>query len=244
MATRGTRFYTGCWPVAVNGREKLESVTLQRHERNWEVGCDYLACGFHLVPNLELAALLGCRIVNDFVWTDDLLRTSAADVYCAGEPTGIGGVDLALLEGQIAGLAAAGRTAEAQRLARDRRRRLGFVYALRDACALNPRLRDLATEETLVCRCEDVAFGALRAHHSWRDAKLQTRCGMGPCQGRICGAAGEFLFGWDSAHIQSSIRSPIFPTLVSSLAIRVENGCVSDSIIAESTFNDASKETR
>ena len=95
-ATRGTQFYTSCWPIAASGTEKLESVTLQRGGKNWDVRCDYLACGFHLVPNLEMAALLGCRIEDGFVATDDLLRTSVADVFCAGEPTGIGGVDLAL----------------------------------------------------------------------------------------------------------------------------------------------------
>jgi len=152
-----------------------------------------------LVPNLELAALIGCRIEDGFVATDDMLQTSVAGVFCAGEPTSIGGVELALLEGKIAGLAAAVGTAAAEKLVSHRRRRLRFVHALRSATALDPQLRKLATETTLVCRCEDVSYGALRKHVSWRDAKLQTRCGMGPCQGRICGAATEFLFGWDSA---------------------------------------------
>ena len=67
MATRGTRFYASCWPIAASGREKLESVTLQRNGKQWIERCDYLACGFHLVPNLELAALLGCRIEDGFV---------------------------------------------------------------------------------------------------------------------------------------------------------------------------------
>ena len=89
-STRGTRFCSSCWPIAATGTEKLESVTLQRKGRNWDERCDYLACGFHLVPNLELAALLGCRIEDGFVATDDLLRTSVVDVFCAGEPTGIG----------------------------------------------------------------------------------------------------------------------------------------------------------
>jgi D-hydroxyproline dehydrogenase subunit alpha len=219
MATSGARFYTGCWPIAASGSEKLESVTLQRSEKNWEVRCDYLACGYHLVPNLELAALLGCRIEDGFVATDDLLLTSAADVFCAGEPSGIGGVELALLEGQIAGMAAAGSAAAAQKLVPHRRRRLGFVHALRNATALDPQLRKVATESTVVCRCEDVSYGALREHVSWRDAKLQTRCGMGPCQGRICGAATEFLFGWDSAFGETNVRPPIFPAMVSSLGI-------------------------
>jgi NADPH-dependent 2,4-dienoyl-CoA reductase/sulfur reductase-like enzyme len=216
-ATRGTRFYTGCWPIAARGSEKLESVTLQQSGKNWEVRCDYLACGYHLVPNLQLAALLGCRIEDGFVATDELLQTSVADVFCAGEPTGIGGVELALLEGQIAGLAAAGRTGAAEKLIPRRKRALGFVRALRNATALDPHLREVATESTIVCRCEDVSYGSLRKYVSWRDAKLQTRCGMGPCQGRICGAATEFLFGWDSAPGESNVRPPIFPAMVSSL---------------------------
>ena len=89
-ATRGAGFYTGCWPVAANGGESLESVTLKRNENRWNIRCDYLACGFHLVPNLELPALLGCSIEDGFVVVDILQRTSVANVFCAGEPTGIG----------------------------------------------------------------------------------------------------------------------------------------------------------
>lgn len=217
-AIRGAKVYTRCWPVAAGGCEKLETVTLQRNGRQWEERCDYLACGFHLVPNLELAALLGCRIEDGFVATDNLQQTSLSDIFCAGEPAGIGGVDLALLEGQIAGLAAVGRTEEAGKLAGRRDRKLGFVHALQAASALDPRLKNLASHATLICRCEDVSFGALRDHANWRDAKLQTRCGMGPCQGRICGAATEFLFGWDAAFQLSAARPPVFPVRVSSLA--------------------------
>ncbi len=242
-ATLGARFYAGCWPVAAGGREKLESVTLERSGTKWDVRCDYLACGFHLVPNLELAALVGCRIDSGFVATDDLQRTSAADVFCAGEPTGIGGVDLALLEGQIAGLAATGRTAEAEKLARRRMRRLGFVRALSDVSALDPQLKKLANETTLVCRCEDVSYGELRKHACWRDAKLQTRCGMGPCQGRICGVASEFLFGWGSSFIDSNIRPPVFPAMVSSLRATRSYSGQDDSLTPANTSTSESKET-
>jgi len=200
--------------VAAHGDDRLRRVTLRQGAREWDVDCDYLACGFHLVPNLELPALLGCRIADGFVATGDLMLTSSPDVYCAGEPTGIGGVDLSLLEGQIAGLAAAGREAEAQRLARKRRARLGFVRALAQACALDARLRTLADERTIVCRCEDVRFAALQPLAGWREAKVHTRCGMGPCQGRICRTATEFLFGWGA----DSARPPVFPALVASLA--------------------------
>lgn len=219
IAMRGTRFHTKCWPIAAHGVEKLESVTLQRNGKQWIEHCDYLVCGFHLVPNVELAALLGCRIEDGFVAVDDLQRTSVADVFCAGEPTGIGGVELALLEGEIAGLAASGRIEEAGKVAQVRQRGRGFVRALAAATSLDPRLKAVATDATFVCRCEDVSFGALSGRANWRDAKLHTRCGMGPCQGRICGAAAEFLFGWDGGSVSSSTRPPVFPALVSSLGL-------------------------
>ncbi len=211
-ATRKSRYLTRCWPVAALGDQRLRSVILQRDGKQWCVECDYLACGFHLAPNTELAALLGCTLDNGFVATDELMQTSVPGVWCAGEPTGIGGVDLSLLEGQIAGLAAAGKTDDARSLAEGRRGALGFVRALERACRLDAHLRELARDETLVCRCEDVPLSALRGHAGWRDAKLHTRCGMGPCQGRICGGATDFLFGWRA----DSVRPPIFPALVSS----------------------------
>jgi len=209
----GLRLRTGCWPVAAHGDDRLRRVTLRQGKKLWDVDCDYLACGFHLVPNIELPALLGCSIANGFVATDDTMRTSVEDVYCAGEPTGIGGVDLSLLEGQIAGLAAAGRPDAVLALIRKRRARLGFVRALAEACRLDPQLRSLATGQTIVCRCEDVRFETLALRTSWREAKLHTRCGMGPCQGRICGGATEFLFGWGA----DAVRPPVFPARVSSL---------------------------
>jgi NADPH-dependent 2,4-dienoyl-CoA reductase/sulfur reductase-like enzyme len=214
LATRGVPIFTGCWPVAAHGAGKLGSVTVRRGTRQWQIPCDYLACGFHLVPNLELPMLLGCRVEDGFVSTDDFQTTSTPNVYCAGEPTGIGGVERALIEGEIAGLAAAGQLGEARNLRRTHRATNKFVRALQQAFALEPRLRELPEPDTVVCRCEDVPFAALREHHSWRDAKLLTRCGMGPCQARICGAATAFLFGW----AQDSVRPPLLPARIASLS--------------------------
>lgn len=213
LASRAVPIFNGCWPVAARGNGRLESVTVQRNGRQWLIPCDYLACGFHLVPNIELPMLAGCRIESGFVATDDLQQTSVANVYCAGEPTGIGGVERALLEGQIAGFAAAGCLQEARSLSRKRPAMRKFVRFLERAFVLDPQLRTLAHNETLVCRCEDVPLSALREHRSWRGAKLLTRCGMGPCQGRICGAAAAFLFGW----APDSVRPPLVPVRMASL---------------------------
>jgi hypothetical protein len=136
------------------------------------------------------------------------------------------------MEGEIAGLAAAGKVKEAEKIARRRLRKLGFVRALRAATALNPQLKSLATDATIVCRCEDVGLGRLRHYASWREAKLQTRCGMGPCQGRICGPATEILLGWDGDLVYSSMRLPVFPALVSSLGVRAPNSSPADNLIA------------
>jgi hypothetical protein len=121
---------------------------------------------------------------------------------------------LAVVEGQIAGFAAAKETARAQELLGERRKARGFARLLERTFRLRAELRDLPAAETIVCRCEDVAYSRLREHKTWREAKLQTRFGMGPCQGRVCGPATEFLFHWTP----DSVRPPAYPVRVESMA--------------------------
>jgi NADPH-dependent 2,4-dienoyl-CoA reductase/sulfur reductase-like enzyme len=211
---KGVSYANRSWVVAAHGEEKLTGVTIRRGKKDRQVECDYLAVGFHLVPNLELAELLGCEIEDGAVIVDEFQQTSVANVYAAGEATGIGGLDLSLVEGEIAGLAAAGRREEARKLFGVRTKARDFARTLARTFVLREELKELPQAETIVCRCEDVRFESLKAHDSWRSAKLQTRCGMGPCQGRVCGPAVEFLFGWKTA----SVRPPLFPVRVESLA--------------------------
>jgi NADPH-dependent 2,4-dienoyl-CoA reductase/sulfur reductase-like enzyme len=210
----GTRFSPNSWPVAASGRATIEAVTISRSGKLETVPCDYLACGFHLVPNIEAPSLLGCEIQDGCVRVDDFQRTSVAEVFCAGEPTGIGGVELSLVEGEIAGFATTGRIAEASSLFGKREKLRVFAKRLDRTFRLRSELRNLPQPETIVCRCEDVRYSHLRDHTSWRSAKLQTRCGMGACQGRVCGPATQFLFRWNP----DSVRPPIFPARVGSLA--------------------------
>jgi D-hydroxyproline dehydrogenase subunit alpha len=209
----GVPFVPACWPVAALGREKLERVVVSKG-RTRTIACDYLACGFHLVPNTELAALIGCHTPGGSVGVDAFQRTSVAGVFCAGEPTGIGGVELSLIEGQIAGFAAADHADRARTLFPEREKPRRFADALNRAFALRRDLKNLAQAETIVCRCEDVPYGRLKPYACWRAAKLQTRCGMGPCQGRVCGPAAAFLFHWSP----DSVRPPIFPSAIEHLA--------------------------
>jgi len=161
-----------------------------------------------------LPLALGCQLTNGFVKVDDLQAASVASVYCAGELTGIAGADAALVEGEIAGLAAGGRHDAARPLMARRAAWRRFRAALAAAFALREEVARLAAPDTVVCRCEDVSFERMKTFAGWRDAKLQTRCGMGPCQGRVCGAATRVLFGWG----MQSVRPPLLPARVESLA--------------------------
>ena len=114
----------------------------------------------------------------------------------------------------MAGLAAAGKLDEAKALLPRRKKFERFAARLNAAFALRPELLSLAQPDTIVCRCEDVPYGALTTYQSWNDAKLQTRCGMGPCQGRVCGPATEALFGWHT----SSVRPPLIPVPLSAMS--------------------------
>ncbi len=226
----GTPYRTSCWPVAVAGDgdgASIRSVTLSDGERTWEESCDLLACGFHLVPNTELAALLGCEFHGAFVKVDRQQRTSLLRVLCAGEPTGIAGLEAALVQGEIAGLACAGKpTGHLHKRAAAEH---GFALRLERAFALRPELLNLAGADTIVCRCEDVPLGKLRGHTGWTDAKLQTRCGMGPCQGRICGPAVEVLLGWKPV----SVRQPLFPVPLNAFCIHEDEPNSSELIQGE-----------
>jgi NADPH-dependent 2,4-dienoyl-CoA reductase/sulfur reductase-like enzyme len=210
----GVPFAANSWPLAAHGQRTLESVTVSRGGKSETIECDYLACGFHLMPNTELPQLLSCQIRDGYVQVDDVQQTTVEGIFCAGEPTSIGGVELSLIEGQIAGLAAAGRTDRARKLFGARQKGRRFARILDRTFRLRAELKKLPSAETLVCRCEDVSHSHLRGHSSWRAAKLYTRCGMGPCQGRICGPATEFLFKWNP----ESVRPPVFPARVESLA--------------------------
>lgn len=198
--TIGPVLRAGTFPVGVRPDTDGLVVSLVAggpgRERRADVACDLLACGFGLVPNVEVALACGCEVVRGGVAVNAAGRTTAPGVWAAGECTGVGGLDKSLVEGRVAGLAAAGRSDEAARSAAEVLRWRHFAVRLERTFALDRRLSRLAADDTIVCRCEDVKAGVLRCYPSWREAKLMTRIGMGPCQGRVCGPSVQTLFGW------------------------------------------------
>lgn len=191
--------------LEAQGTTQVQSVRLRKGQHTEEtIACDRVACGFGLVPNTHLGQMLGCALGGPLsggqgLAVDAHMRTSVPGVFAAGENTGFGGSERALVQGAMAGHAAAGQVQHAQALRSQLARWEGFAQALQASFPLNKTLKTLAQPDTLVCRCEDVSYAALAEREGWIDAKLHTRCGMGACQGRICGAATQHLFGWTPA---------------------------------------------
>ena len=192
--------------AASNG--ELESVDIAKIDRNFRIKkvqnikCDVAAIGWGFTADTSLAGSLGCNqlVAKDdgvVVWVDGEQQTSIPGVFAAGEITGIGGSDLSMAEGVIAGISAAkfgGCNVEVLKAHRKRRaKRQRFANALIRAYPIKPGWKSWLRDETIICRCEEVCLSDLK--HSInelgatdsRTAKLLTRCGMGLCQGRICG---------------------------------------------------------
>lgn len=212
---RGVKLMHATYPTRVESKDDEGiQIHFSRRGRVSIVEADFLACGFGLVPNLELAEVMGCEIANRRIKRDGRMQTTQQGVYAPGlTPTGAGGVDQSLLEGQIAGYAAAGKAESAAALKRKARSVKRFADALDHAYQLRDELNELVQPDTIVCRCEDVTHSKLDSFTDWKHAKLQTRCGMGPCQGRVCGPAIEQLYGWS----QSGVRPPVCSATISAL---------------------------
>ncbi|HEX6446006.1 MAG TPA: NAD(P)/FAD-dependent oxidoreductase [Streptosporangiales bacterium] len=169
-----------------------------RHEgRVRQVACDVVAMGYGFLPQLAVADLAGCRMRFDAVqrtWFVDVrrgdMRTSVPGVYAVGEVTGIGGHRKAVADGLLAGHVVGGVPvpSSVRRIVSSRRR---FAESARHALA-PPPLAAAVAGEALVCRCETVTAGEIRAaaHDGGANVqgvRMRTRCGMGPCQARMCG---------------------------------------------------------
>ena len=186
-------------------RVKLVSTDGSKGRPGRTLQVDAVCASFGFVPSLDLPRALGCAerphpvLPLSTVAHDADQATSVPGVFAAGEVTGIGGAHVALLEGLVAGAAAArflGRPAATP----DRSMRLRLRRARRFA-ALLERLYppdagwlERLTDDTVMCRCEDVRWRAVRdaldhGAGDLRAVKGTTRCGMGYCQGRMCGPA-------------------------------------------------------
>lgn len=201
--------------VSARGRDRLEAVEVMRltadghlvpGSARW-VRADALAVGWGFTPRLELAQQAGCTVgashliahaETPAVVADAEGRTGVAGVFVAGEVVGVGGAALAQVTGRLAGAAAAAQARgvpsapDGADLAR-RRKLAAFAATMHLAHPVRPAWLEAVTPQTVMCRCEEVDAERLRGvvrdlgATDARSAKLLSRCGMGWCQGRICG---------------------------------------------------------
>jgi NADPH-dependent 2,4-dienoyl-CoA reductase/sulfur reductase-like enzyme len=199
--------------TAAHGDGRLNSVTISRLDDRWSplpgrertVACDTLAVGYGFVPQIDLLLALGsaCRLGSDgslSITVDADQRTSTPGVYAAGETAGVGGADVAEVEGRLAGAAvvreltgAPGLQAREVRRLRARQKRLRrFAEVMKAVHPVRDGWTGWLDDSTVVCRCEEVAHAGIReavrelGATSPRVVKLMARPGMGWCQGRMC----------------------------------------------------------
>ena len=210
---RGLDVHDGIRSLRVEGDGHVEAlVWCDAAGAEHRVACDAVGASFGLRPETQLADLAGCRFAfaaDARQWLPERSgegRSSVAGVYLAGDGAGIGGADVAELQGRRTALAVLedlGRSVdrrEVARLDRGLARQARFRHALDAAYPFPRHLVDTVDDGEIVCRCEGVTVGALRQAARERGArevnrvKALTRIGMGRCQGRVCGeAAAELL---------------------------------------------------
>ena len=221
------------------GRRSLERIA-------WEGGelvADYLLLHEGLIPNLQVSLALQLRHEWDaaqLCWRPSLDawgQTNLPNIAVAGDGGGISGAEAAVLTGRLAALDAAVWLGHIGNADRDRRA-VPLRAALDRERALRPFLDRLfrparpvmvpAEDEIIACRCEEVSVGQIRhaarlGAHGPNQLKAFTRCGMGPCQGRICGpvvaAVIADVLGKPIAEIGTyRPRAPFKPITVGALA--------------------------
>jgi bacterioferritin-associated ferredoxin len=143
---------------------------------------------------------------------------------------------VALLEGRIAGLAAArqlgysprGNGYDLERERREWKKARAAVASLSEMFTLKPGVFDSVPDDVIVCRCEEITAGAIREAarrgvKHLNSLKTFNRCGMGRCQGRICGPiaahilAAEAKVGVESVGVFTA-RTPVKPVPLAVLA--------------------------
>jgi NADPH-dependent 2,4-dienoyl-CoA reductase/sulfur reductase-like enzyme len=239
----------GATPARILGTDRVEGIDVLATGRTRSIACDAVGLGYGVQPESQLAELAGARFVFDRAqrqWvpeTDEYGRASERPgLYLAGDGAGIQGADAAERRGRLAaeavlrdlGIAspAEANTEEVAADLNELRRWRVFRGAVDAAMPYPAHLAHELPDATILCRCENVTAGEIRAaadrgaDQGLREinrVKAATRLGMGRCQGRICGAAGaEVLAARLGISVDSVGRlraqAPVKPVPIAALA--------------------------
>jgi NADPH-dependent 2,4-dienoyl-CoA reductase/sulfur reductase-like enzyme len=241
LAAGGLR--TGWMASGAKGEDRLSSVAIApvgadghplKDRQEW-IDAGTLVVGYGLLPGSETARLFGCAMVQDAALNglvpqrDNRLQTSQEGIYAIGDGAGIGGVEVALLEGRIAAQSILG-AAPPSGLAR-RYRRLDAYRRKLNLAYRRPLPLSAATNDTIICRCEELTLGRLledpgRSRASLNAVKTSSRLGMGRCQGRSCLHVASALLGLtdDGQTAHPRVRPPLRPVPLGLLAADSDAG--------------------
>jgi NADPH-dependent 2,4-dienoyl-CoA reductase/sulfur reductase-like enzyme len=235
MRKAGVSIRWGHMALRAEGDGQLEQVTIGPVDgsRSETVTADTLCLGHGFIPGIQLSRLAGCehRYQPDQATyvpvRDEWLETTLAGLFVAGDGAGIGGKDVALLEGQLAAMAAARyleravAPEKASTVRREMARQRRFAAVLDALFPLSSHLGDLLTEDTILCRCEEVTVDEVRraieeGAGTVSAIRMLTRAGMGRCQGRMCGSSVAELLAREleqsvEAVGQATPRPPVVP---------------------------------
>lgn len=194
--------------LEILGKERVERIRWMSNGAWHEEDADGVLLHEGVVPHTQLAQATGCA----HEWNEaqacyrpissSMGQTSLELILVAGDCSGIGGARAAALQGRIAAAEVVTRMGRISAEQRDQRL-TNTVQDLQRELAIRPLLDRLyapreevrfPTDNQVVCRCEMVTAGSVRTAvrggcRTVDGVKSQLRCGMGPCQGRICGIA-------------------------------------------------------
>jgi NADPH-dependent 2,4-dienoyl-CoA reductase/sulfur reductase-like enzyme len=201
-------------PLEAKGDDCLKEVTFVRVDNQWSpipgsektMPVDLLCLNFGFIPSTQFSHMAGCQHICDpqirgwIPKIDSRYQTSVEGIYVAGDCVGIGGVKKAVLEGELVGNEVARHLgllsdAEADKhlsvLQKKIQGHSWYQRFLKNIYSFRPGLLELLTDRTIICRCEEVLFGDISRFVENRlcnleEMKLQSRAGMGRCQGRFC----------------------------------------------------------
>ena len=205
--------YKNVYGLRAEGRESLESVSLNLtrsragNRIKVQIEADTLMLHQGVISNIRLPVAAGCNLVWDALqqnWkvsTSKWGQTNVRQVMVAGDCAGIVGARAAELQGRLCALqlgyelrsiGPGQRDTLARQLNRSLNRHLSIRPFVDKLYAPDMAYR-LPDDETLVCRCEEVNAGQVRQAArlgcvGLNQVKAFTRCGMGPCQGCLCGS--------------------------------------------------------
>ena len=235
-------WFRACSELCAEGEARVSALRFRSKGQSQRIETGLMLIHQGVIPAFQMADAAGCSLDWDprqQCWqarVDDWGESDRTGIFVAGDAAGIGGARAAALGGQLAGLQIASQlgnldSAERDRLALPVRRARSRHLAIRPFLDTYYRVPDAMmrpVDDTLACRCEEVSVGELRQLVAMgcpgpNQAKAFSRCGMGPCQGRFCGATVEQIFYEETGRERSQIgryhlRPPLKPITLGQLA--------------------------